>query len=323
MSPTTLEVKQLKKSFQEDLILNGLSFQLKKGEILSVVGPSGSGKTTLLRVLAGLETPTHGSLWMNGKDITATKANRRDISLVFQQPLLFPHMTVEENIVYGAKVSKKYNKQKVERLLEAIGMSRYRNHFPAEISGGQQQRTALARAMATEPEVILFDEPFSSLDPSLRQDLRYWVRDFLVEQKTTALFVTHDMEEAMIMGDQIAVFQDGAFQQIGEASVLHHHPANQKVASFMGGHLILNENEFVPLGDIQLSPGHGDGKVRTFQGRMEHLTYQHGHPVAHINVPALGSRVALPVQQVTTDTEEVTLHIPTSRIQRFEVNQHE
>lgn len=123
MSPTTLEVKQLKKTFQEDLILNDLSFQLNKGEILSVVGPSGSGKTTLLRVLAGLESPTNGSLWMNGKDITATKANRRDISLVFQQPLLFPHMTVKENIAYGAKVSKKYSKPKIERLMEAIGMS--------------------------------------------------------------------------------------------------------------------------------------------------------------------------------------------------------
>ncbi|MYL21752.1 ATP-binding cassette domain-containing protein [Halobacillus litoralis] len=322
MSPTTLEVKQLKKTFQEDLILNDLSFQLNKGEILSVVGPSGSGKTTLLRVLAGLESPTNGSLWMNGKDITATKANRRDISLVFQQPLLFPHMTVKENIAYGAKVSKKYSKPKIERLMEAIGMSRYRDHFPSEISGGQQQRTALARAMATEPEVILFDEPFSSLDPALRQDLRYWVRDFLVEQKTTALFVTHDMEEAMIMGDQIAVFQDGEFQQIGDASVLHHSPANQKVASFMGGHLILNENEFVPLAEIHLSTLEGV-ETRTFKGRLEHLTYQHGRPVAHISVPALASRVALPVGKFTADTEEVTLHIPTSCIQRFEVNHHE
>ncbi|WP_226585394.1 ABC transporter ATP-binding protein [Halobacillus litoralis] len=317
MSSITLEIKQITKQFHSDLVLNGLSFQLQKGEIMSVVGPSGSGKTTLLRVLAGLEKPTNGTIYMNGRDVTKQKANRRDISLVFQQPLLFPHMSVEENVAYGAKVSKKYTQEKVDTLLEAIGMTKYRSHFPSEISGGQQQRTALARAMATEPEVILFDEPFSSLDPSLRQGLRYWVRNFLVEQETTAIFVTHDMEEAMIMGDQIAVFQEGKFQQIGAAKVLHESPANMKVASFMGGHLILNDQEYVPLQAIELSSSPFKEDTQTFEGTVEHITYQHGRPIAHIEIKESGAKVPLPLTNDEQLQNEVFLSIPVSSIQRF------
>lgn len=312
---TTLEVKEITKQFNSDTVLNALSFHLKKGEILSVVGPSGSGKTTLLRVLAGLEKPSSGSIFMNGKDITKQKANRRDISLVFQQPLLFPHMTVEENIIYGAKVSKKYNKPKIESLLSAIGMTRYRDHFPSEISGGQQQRTALARAMATEPEVILFDEPFSSLDPSLRQDLRYWVRDFLVEQETTAIFVTHDMQEAMIMGDEIAVFQDGDFQQVGTAQALNEAPVNLRVASFLGGHLVLNEEEYVPLHALTLSSS--ENKYRkTFEATVEHITFQHGRPLAHLHIKTLNKKVSLLVETGELPGK-VSLSIPQNSIQKF------
>lgn len=317
MNQTTLEIKNMTKHYNSETILNGLSFQLQQGEILSIVGPSGSGKTTLLRVLAGLEKPNDGSVFMYGREITKRKANKRDISLVFQQPLLFPHMTVMENIVYGAKISKKYNKEKTDALLAAIGMGKYQDHFPSEISGGQQQRTALARAMATEPEVILFDEPFSSLDPSLRQDLRYWVRDFLVNQKTTAIFVTHDMEEAMIMGDKIAVFEEGQFQQIGKAKTLQESPANLLVASFIGGHLILSEREYVSLQGITLSPPTDRKAGRVYEATLKHVTYQHARPIAHLHIHSLDEKVSLPVQHEDELQENVTIYVPDSEVRRF------
>lgn len=316
MTQTKLEMINITKTFNHDKILNELTFHLEKGEIMSIVGPSGSGKTTLLRILAGLEKPTDGEIIMNGRDITKQKANRRSISLVFQQPLLFPHMTVKENIVYGAKVSKNYKEEKIESLLEAIGMARFRDHYPSEISGGQQQRTALARAMATEPEVILFDEPFSSLDPSLRQDLRYWVRDFLASRETTAVFVTHDMEEAMIMGDQIAVFEDGNFQQIGTAETLHKSPANMRVASFLGGHLILNDHEFAPLHAVRVGTQKTSKNEVSFHATVEHITYQHGRPVAHLYVNNLEKKISIPIDE-TFPTREVQVTIPAGSIQTF------
>ncbi|MYL51277.1 ATP-binding cassette domain-containing protein [Halobacillus litoralis] len=316
MTQTKLEMKNITKTFNQDTILNDLTFHLEKGEIMSIVGPSGSGKTTLLRILAGLEKPTEGEIIMNGKEITKQKANRRSISLVFQQPLLFPHMTVKENIDYGAKVSKKYKAEKIESLLEATGMARFRDHYPSEISGGQQQRTALARAMATEPEVILFDEPFSSLDPSLRQDLRYWVRDFLASRETTAVFVTHDMEEAMIMGDQIAVFENGKFQQIGTVETLHQSPANMRVASFLGGHLILNDHEFVPLHAVQLGSQKTSENGVSFHASVEHITYQHGRPIVHLYIRELEKKISLPINE-SLPKQEVQVTIPCDSIKTF------
>ncbi|CDQ21528.1 iron(III) transport system ATP-binding protein/sulfate transport system ATP-binding protein/putative spermidine/putrescine transport system ATP-binding protein [Halobacillus karajensis] len=310
-----LEIQNITKQFHTETILNGLSFHLNHGNILSIVGPSGSGKTTLLRILAGLEKPTDGTILMNGKDITKQKAYRRNISLVFQQPLLFPHMTVKENIVYGAKVSKKYKAEKIETLLEAVGMKRFSNYYPSEISGGQQQRTSLARAMATEPEVILFDEPFSSLDPSLRKDLRYWVRNFLVSRHTTAVFVTHDMEEAMIMGDEIAVFKKGTFQQIDTAEILFKKPSNKHVASFLGGHLIINDKEYVSLQAITVTPPNQKIGGQHFDATVEHMTYQYGSPIAHLHIRNLNKKVSLPVKGELPP--RVELHIPPTSIQRF------
>ncbi|WP_062515726.1 ABC transporter ATP-binding protein [Halobacillus sp. KGW1] len=318
MTSPALEIQRITKQFKGPVVLSELSFTMEKGQILSVVGPSGSGKTTLLRVLAGLEKPTSGTILMNGQDITRQKANQRDISLVFQQPLLFPHMTVEENITYGAKVSKKYTPEKIKQLLAAIGMTDYRSHFPSQISGGQQQRTALARAMATEPEVILFDEPFSSLDPHLRQDLRYWVRDFLVKRNTTALFVTHDLEEAMIMGDRIALFQDGAFQQIGDADTLHDYPANIHVASFMGGHFIIDDRTYVPLKHVRFHSSEKEEDSLTFQGRVEHITYNHGHPIAHIELPELEKKLAIPLQDRSLIETDVLLYVNKADVRTFQ-----
>lgn len=311
----TLKVKNLSKQFHTHAVLSNLTFQLEKGEILSIVGPSGSGKTTLLRVLAGLESPSWGEVFMEEEEITFRKANRRNISLVFQQPLLFPHMNVEENINYGAKITKKRKKDKAASLLQAMDLEEFKDYFPAEISGGQQQRAALARAMATEPKVILFDEPFSSLDPNLRHQLRYWLREFLSERSITGIFVTHDTEEAMIMGDRLAIFQEGTFQQIDYSQVIQQEPANPFVAEFIGGHLVLDADRFVPIMECALQPFEEQDTL-VYHGVLQHVTFQNGQPIGHIFIKKLDKKVSLPLNQ-SLSLGEVNIYMKKSSIRRF------
>ncbi|ARI78867.1 heme ABC exporter ATP-binding protein CcmA [Halobacillus mangrovi] len=317
-----LEIYQLTKNFNQQPIFKDLDFKLNKGEVLSVVGPSGSGKTTLLRVLAGLESPTKGNILMNDHEITNKKANKRNISLVFQQPLLFPHMTVIENIRYGAKLAGNKDDSKIQQLLEAIGMNPYQDFFPGEISGGQQQRVALARAMATDPEVILFDEPFSSLDPNLRSELRFWVRKFLEEHSITSLFVTHDIEEAMIMGDRVGIFHEGIFQQIDQPELLHEYPANAFVANFLGGHIILDKTKHVPLKDVTLSPPEIDVEIMALKGFVQHTTYQNGLVFHHILIKDLNQNIILP-KKTPEINHHVTLYVPVASIREFTGGRHE
>ncbi|MCA0972609.1 ABC transporter ATP-binding protein [Halobacillus litoralis] len=312
----TLEIQKLTKQFNEQSILRDITFSVEKGEVLSIVGPSGSGKTTLLRILAGLEPLTTGTISISGQDVTEKKANKRSVSLVFQQPLLFPHMTVEENIRYGAKLAKKDSKRKTQSLLEAIGLLDYKDYYPAEISGGQQQRVALARAMATEPEVILFDEPFSSLDPQLRKELRLWVRTFLTERSITSIFVTHDTEEAMLMGDRVAVFHEGKFQQVDQPSTLLQSPNHPFVAHFLGGHLVIDEERYIPVQSCLFRPP-SDTSYEQHEGTIQHKTYQHGQTIGHLFLESLGEKVSLPVQEGSVGAE-LSLYLPLDKIKRFE-----
>jgi heme ABC exporter ATP-binding subunit CcmA len=311
-----LEISQLTKQFNQQSILHNLNFKLKKGEVLSVVGPSGSGKTTLLRILAGLEKPTSGNIFMNDNEITHKKANKRNVSLVFQQPLLFPHMTVIENIRYGAKLAGKKDEAKILELLNAIDLADYKDFFPSEISGGQQQRVALARAMATDPKVILFDEPFSSLDPKLRKELRFWVRDFLAKRSITSIFVTHDIEEAMIMGDRVALFHEGIFQQIDNSETLHERPANAFVANFLGGHIVLDDSTYAPLKAISFESPDSSKDTLSLQGVVQHISYQNGLVIGHILIEDSQEKIAIPMEKNEV-SEQVSLSIPVSSLRRF------
>lgn len=259
---------------------------------------------------------------MNEEDVTWKKANKRSISLVFQQPLLFPHMTVKENINYGAKLAKKFSTKKTTKLLQAIGLESYQDYFPSEISGGQQQRVALARAMATEPEVILFDEPFSSLDPQLREELRYWVRRFLVERSITSIFVTHDTEEAMLMGDRVAIFHEGHFQQINTPSFLHKKPANPFVAKFLRGHLVLNNHQYAPLPACRVTLNSKETAAVTFHASLQHVTYQHGQAIAHLLIDELNEKISLPLDEAQI-FEKVLINIDHFDIQNFEDSANE
>ncbi|WP_059103044.1 ABC transporter ATP-binding protein [Shouchella shacheensis] len=230
-----LVCKQLGKDWTGTVVFTQVSFTLEAGTTLSLVGPSGTGKSTLLRGLAGLESFSKGEIWIEGENISAKRAEQRPIALMFQQPLLFPHLTVLENVAYGLKVKKvrKAERLKIGRdMLARVGLATYEKHYPFECSGGQQQRIALARALVMKPKLLLLDEPFSSIDATLRQSLRDWMRSLLKEEGITTIFVTHDKEEAMLLGDQVAVLIDGQLQQIGLPEEVYERPINQKVAHF-------------------------------------------------------------------------------------------
>ncbi|UOR10356.1 ABC transporter ATP-binding protein [Halobacillus amylolyticus] len=309
-----IDVTQLHKRFGETEIVKDVNFQLEKGELISVVGPSGSGKTTLLRILAGLEPATSGTVLLNGKDVTGRKANARNIGLVFQQPLLFPHMTVMENISYGVKVAGNKAGDKTKNLLQAISLSDYGGRFPSELSGGQQQRVALARAIATEPEVLLLDEPFSSLDTQLREELRYWVRNLLKNHRITAIFVTHDLEEAMVMGDRIALFNEGIFQQFAEADEIHKQPANPFVARFLKGHLVLNEEQYSPISALTLTEPAKEHKA--FTAELLHTTYSQGQKLGHLFIEEIDEKITLPLT-VNEHRGTFSIYLPLERICSF------
>ncbi|MFC7322075.1 heme ABC exporter ATP-binding protein CcmA [Halobacillus campisalis] len=311
----TIQVERLSKKFRIDQVLNSLSFKLEAGEKMSIVGPSGSGKTTLLRILAGLEIPDQGTILLEEKDVTRLSARQRNIGLVFQQPLLFPHMTVAENIAYGAHMNGKKTESTVKDLLAAINLTEAAAQFPAELSGGQQQRVALARALAIEPEILLLDEPFSSLDPNLRQDMRYWVRDLLDKRGITSIFVTHDREEAMLMGDKIGVFHEGTFQQFATAEEIKLNPRNPFIVEFFDHHMLLNDQQFVHIQDIQFSEP--SGPCITYEAELLQTTFRFSERVAHLYVKEFDEKITLPTPDDGL-SKHIELYIPKDAVQHFQ-----
>ncbi len=239
MSHRLLECRHVYKSYQGKTVVTDLSLDLAAGEILAVVGPSGCGKTTTLRLIAGFERPEQGEIRMHGQLLAApgvfVPPEKRRIGMVFQDYALFPHLNVFENVAFGLKGWPKPQAQRrVEDLLALVGLQGMARRFPHQLSGGEQQRVALARALAPQPQVLLLDEPFSSLDADLRLKLREDVRLLLKRLGLAALFVTHDQEEALYMGDRLAVMNRGHVQQIGTPEAIFAHPANRFVAEFMG-----------------------------------------------------------------------------------------
>jgi ABC-type Fe3+/spermidine/putrescine transport system ATPase subunit len=232
-----LEIDGLTKRFGETLAVDRLSLRLGEGEFLSLLGPSGCGKTTTLRMVAGFETPDRGRILVGGRDLTALPPQRRRMGMVFQSYALFPHLDVFENVAFGLRsqgVPAAEIGPRVLRALERVDLSGYEHRAVQALSGGQQQRVALARAMAPEPPLLLLDEPLSNLDASLRERTRVELRKLLKEFGITAVFVTHDQEEAFALSDRIAVLDHGVLQQLGTPEELYHDPANPFVASFVG-----------------------------------------------------------------------------------------
>jgi ABC-type Fe3+/spermidine/putrescine transport system ATPase subunit len=237
-----LAVQGLSKWFGNEQILDDVSFSIAEGESLVLLGPSGSGKSTTLRLIAGLDTPDSGEIYLHGRHVEHLRARERNVGVIFQHYALFPRMTVADNIGFGLRirgVKRKARRAKVEELLGLIGMSDHRDKYPSQISGGQQQRVAIARALAYEPELLLFDESFSALDPQTRVALRREIRNLLPKLKIPALFITHDQEEAMELGDQIAILNKGKLEQVGTPQEVYNEPQTEFVASFLGAANVL------------------------------------------------------------------------------------
>jgi ABC-type Fe3+/spermidine/putrescine transport system ATPase subunit len=227
----------ISKRFGKTSVLENTSFDVAEGEVLVLLGASGSGKTTILRIIAGLEMPYTGKVILHGKDVTELPARERGVGVIFQSYALFPKMTVEKNIGYGLRIRKRPRKEireTVKELLSLVQLQEHRKKYPSQLSGGQQQRVAIARTLAYKPEVLLFDEPFGALDTQTRVHLRREIRALLRKVNVPAIFITHDQEEALELGDRVAVLNVGHIEQIGTPFEIYNHPATEYVATFLG-----------------------------------------------------------------------------------------
>ncbi|MEJ6610695.1 MAG: ATP-binding cassette domain-containing protein [Paracoccaceae bacterium] len=232
-----LDIRQIKKNFSKFEALKGVSFSVARGEFLCLVGPSGCGKTTLLRCIAGLETQTSGDIIQNGIDIGKLPVEQRDFGIVFQSYALFPNLSVWGNICYGIQtkgLTRQADMKRLEELLAMVRLSGHRDKYPSQLSGGEQQRVALVRALATSPGLLLLDEPLSALDAQVRHHLRREIKQIQKNLDVTTIMVTHDQEEALSMADRVAVMEEGQIKQIGAPSDIYHKPNSRFIASFIG-----------------------------------------------------------------------------------------
>jgi putative spermidine/putrescine transport system ATP-binding protein len=234
---TRLVIERLEKRFGNVAALKSLSLRVEEGELISLLGPSGCGKTTTLRCVAGFEQPDAGEILFDAQNITQLPPERRDIGMVFQNYALFPHMTVSQNLAFGLemrKVSQANVAERVKQALRMVQLDAMLDRYPRQLSGGQQQRVALARALVIEPRMLLLDEPLANLDASLREEMRFFIRDLQQRVGITTLYVTHDQSEAMVMSDRVVVMFSGEIAQVGPPRDLYARPASREVAQFIG-----------------------------------------------------------------------------------------
>ncbi|PZU92217.1 MAG: sulfate ABC transporter ATP-binding protein [Pseudanabaena sp.] len=230
-------VQDITKQFGDFLAVDSVSLKVESGSLVALLGPSGSGKSTLLRIMAGLEAPDRGQVWIENEDATYRSVQERQIGFVFQHYALFKHLTVRDNIAFGLnirKASKSLVKQKVDELLDLIQLRGLGDRYPSQLSGGQRQRVALARSLAAQPKTLLLDEPFGALDAKVRKELRTWLRQLHERVNVTTIFVTHDQEEAMEVADRVVIMNNGRVEQIGTPAEIYDHPASEFVMRFIG-----------------------------------------------------------------------------------------
>jgi len=266
--PAFLEIRDIVKDFGGHTAVNHVSISIARGEIFALLGSSGCGKTTLLRMLAGFETPTSGSILLDGRDLAGLPPYERPLNMMFQSYALFPHLTVRDNIAFGLKRDRLPSDEvaaRVDAMLELVQLERFGGRKPHQLSGGQQQRVALARSLAKKPQLLLLDEPLGALDKKLREETQIELVNIIHEVGVTCVMVTHDQEEAMTMASRIAVMSEGRFLQVGAPAEIYETPANRFVADFIGnvnlmdGRLIEDEVDHVLVrcADCTHHVGHG------------------------------------------------------------------
>jgi sulfate transport system ATP-binding protein len=241
--PNAITVRGANKRYGDFVALDNIDFDVPDGSLTALLGPSGSGKSTLLRAIAGLDQPDSGTITIRGEDVTGVPPQRRGIGFVFQHYAAFKHLTVRDNVAFGLKIRKRPKaevKEKVDNLLEIVGLAGFQTRYPNQLSGGQRQRMALARALAVDPQVLLLDEPFGALDAKVREDLRAWLRRLHDEVHVTTVLVTHDQAEALDVADRIAVLNKGRIEQVGSPTDVYDSPSNAFVMSFLGAVSSLN-----------------------------------------------------------------------------------
>ena len=237
MNNDFLVLKNITKSFGKSVVIDNLDLTIKRGTMVTLLGPSGCGKTTILRLVAGLENPTSGQIFIDGEDVTKSSIQNRDICIVFQSYALFPHMSIGDNVGYGLRmqnVGKEERKQRVKEALELVDLAGFEDRYVDQISGGQPQRVALARALVLKPKVLLFDEPLSNLDANLRRAMREKIRELQQSLGITSLYVTHDQTEAFAVSDEVIVMNKGKIMQKAPAKDLYQRPNSLFLANFMG-----------------------------------------------------------------------------------------
>lgn len=249
-----VELKHIEKSYGSFKASNDVNIVVDKGRLVGLLGPSGSGKTTILRMLAGLEAPDSGDIYIAGKRVNDLSAGKRGIGFVFQNYALFKHMTVRENIAFGLKVQKQAAskiKKRTDELVDLVGLKDFYARYPMQLSGGQRQRVAFARALAPEPELLLLDEPFAAIDAKVRKELRQWLKTTIHTLGITSIFVTHDQDEAVEVADDIIIVNHGHIEQIGTPVEIYQHPKTIFVADFIG--------ESIPIADYNIFKGFENG----------------------------------------------------------------
>ena len=269
---THLSLNNISKQFTNNIVVQDFNLDVERGEFVSFLGPSGCGKTTTLRMIAGFEIPTTGTVTLDDKDITNKAPNQRNVGMVFQAYALFPNMTVAQNIGFGLKIrreSKEAIKERVAEMLSLIHLEQKGDSYPYQLSGGQQQRVALARALAIHPKVLLLDEPLSALDAKIRVSLRAEIRAIQRKLGITAIYVTHDQEEALSISDRIVVMYEGKIEQVGSPFQIYNFPSTAFVASFVGtlntttAEVVDPSTHLLQLDGIQLQAAEGlEGKQK-------------------------------------------------------------
>jgi sulfate/thiosulfate transport system ATP-binding protein len=271
-----IEIHNVGKRFGDFVALDDVSITVGDGALTALLGPSGSGKSTLLRIIAGLETPDAGEVVIGGEDVTNTAARTRGVGFVFQHYAPFKHMTVQDNVAFGLSVRKRPKQEIGERVRELLGLVRLEGlaeRYPSQLSGGQLQRMALARALAVQPQVLLLDEPFGALDAQVRAELREWLRRLHEEIHVTTVFVTHDQEEAMEVAEQIVVMNEGRIEQAGSPRDLYESPRNEFVMSFIGPVNRIGD-AFLRPHDIQILPEPDGTGTEALIERVVHLGFE-------------------------------------------------